>query len=226
MKCKNGFTLAEVLITLGVIGIVAALTMPTLITKHQKNVAINQLKKAQNTLERAVNLSYAHNGTADEWNWTLETNDFVKLYLLPYIKIAEDCGISEEVTKCTIESKRYNGSNNGFIALMYYIVTSDGTKIGLRNDGGSIQYQFDTNGNKGPNTVGKDIFIGYYSFDENKRFIARLDGLHPWNPFGNDYETLKNNPLYGCNKTAMYAGSWCGGVIQYNNWQIPDDYPW
>ena len=33
---KKGFTLAEVLITLGIIGVVAAMTMPTLIQNHQK----------------------------------------------------------------------------------------------------------------------------------------------------------------------------------------------
>ncbi len=37
---KNGFTLAEVLITLGIIGIVAAMTMPALIANYQKKVLV------------------------------------------------------------------------------------------------------------------------------------------------------------------------------------------
>lgn len=40
-----GFTLAEVLITLGIIGVVAALTMPSLIAEHQKNKLLQELKK-------------------------------------------------------------------------------------------------------------------------------------------------------------------------------------
>ncbi len=44
-KIKAGFTLAEVLITLGIIGIVAAMTIPGLIAKHQKIVTATQLKK-------------------------------------------------------------------------------------------------------------------------------------------------------------------------------------
>ena len=43
---KKAFTLAEVLITLGVIGVVSAITMPTLIQNQQEKVLINQLKVA------------------------------------------------------------------------------------------------------------------------------------------------------------------------------------
>lgn len=41
----RGFTLAEVLITLGIIGVVAAMTLPTLISNYQKSVALNRLKQ-------------------------------------------------------------------------------------------------------------------------------------------------------------------------------------
>ena len=43
---NKGFTLAEVLITLGIIGVVAALTLPSLITNYQKKQIVAQLKKA------------------------------------------------------------------------------------------------------------------------------------------------------------------------------------
>ena len=43
---KCAFTLAEVLITLGIIGVVAAMTLPTLIQNHQKQTYVNGLKKA------------------------------------------------------------------------------------------------------------------------------------------------------------------------------------
>ena len=50
-KIKFAFTLAEVLITLGIIGVVAAITLPTLIKNYQKHVYVTQLKKVVNTLE-------------------------------------------------------------------------------------------------------------------------------------------------------------------------------
>ena len=43
---RIGFTLAEVLITLGIIGVVAAITLPALIQKQQEKILVNQLKKS------------------------------------------------------------------------------------------------------------------------------------------------------------------------------------
>ena len=52
---KKAFTLAEVLITLGIIGIIAALTLPALIQSYQKMVFRNQYKKMYATLSNAYN---------------------------------------------------------------------------------------------------------------------------------------------------------------------------
>ena len=52
MSNKNAFTLAEVLITLGIIGVVAALTLPSLIQNYQKQVWVNQLKKSYSTISQ------------------------------------------------------------------------------------------------------------------------------------------------------------------------------
>ena len=54
---RKGFTLAEVLITLGIIGVVAAMTMPVLISNYQKTVYSNQAKKTYSMLSQALTLS-------------------------------------------------------------------------------------------------------------------------------------------------------------------------
>ncbi len=54
---KKGFTLAEVLITLGIIGIVAAMTIPTLISKIQKQQIEAQLKENYSVIAQAMKLS-------------------------------------------------------------------------------------------------------------------------------------------------------------------------
>ena len=59
MKKFNGFTLAEVLITLGIIGVVAAITLPTLIKNYQKHVWVNQLKKSVSIVEQGFKLAMA-----------------------------------------------------------------------------------------------------------------------------------------------------------------------
>ncbi len=60
MKIK-AFTMAEVLITLGIIGIVAAMTMPVLIGKYQKHVTVTRLQKVYSVLSQAVNFAIKDN---------------------------------------------------------------------------------------------------------------------------------------------------------------------
>ena len=89
MKKLNGFTLAEVLITLGVIGVVSALTMPALIKKYQQHVTVTQLKKAYTELNQAVKFAEAEYGDMENWDWDLSSIDFFNKYLSHYIKIKE-----------------------------------------------------------------------------------------------------------------------------------------
>ena len=64
--CK-AFTLAEVLITLGVIGIVAGMTMPVLIQKHREQVTVNKLLKAYSTVSNAYQMAVQENGDIFYW---------------------------------------------------------------------------------------------------------------------------------------------------------------
>jgi prepilin-type N-terminal cleavage/methylation domain-containing protein len=59
---KPAFTLAEVLITLAIIGVVAALTIPTVVRNYQKQETITRLKKAYSALANTTNLAMAEYG--------------------------------------------------------------------------------------------------------------------------------------------------------------------
>ena len=77
-RSDGGFTLAEVLITLAIIGVVAALTMPALIQKHQEQVTVTKLKKFYSTFSQAYLMAVNDNGTFDTWGLgdsEAETND-------------------------------------------------------------------------------------------------------------------------------------------------------
>ena len=70
MKNNNkAFTLAEVLITLGIIGIIAAMTLPSLIQKQQKKMAANQLKVMYSKLYNAIKMAEMHEGEAKYWQY-------------------------------------------------------------------------------------------------------------------------------------------------------------
>ena len=64
MKKSLGFTLAEVLITLGIIGVVAAMTMPTLMNSTQGAQYKAAYKKALSAISQAVTLNVA----LDDWD--------------------------------------------------------------------------------------------------------------------------------------------------------------
>ena len=68
-KKKAAFTLAEVLITLGIIGIVAAMTLPTLIADYQKKVLETQYKKGVAVLSNGIQMIMAKNETPGDLQW-------------------------------------------------------------------------------------------------------------------------------------------------------------
>ena len=66
-KCCCAFTLAEVLITLGIIGVVAALTMPSLIADHREKETVAKLKKVYSTLDNAYMLARNEHCETADW---------------------------------------------------------------------------------------------------------------------------------------------------------------
>ena len=91
--CKRlGFTLAEVLITLGIIGVVAAITIPGLVTSYQKIMAVNRLKHTYAILSQAIQLQKAETGMDIlEFDTLLEPKEFMKKYINPYLKVIGEC---------------------------------------------------------------------------------------------------------------------------------------
>ena len=97
---KKGFTLAEVLITLAVIGIVAAMTIPTVMNKYNQILAETRLKLFYSTMNNAIALSEIANGYKTTWHFDQYSpcisNAYSKdcivplfeKYFEPYLKIA------------------------------------------------------------------------------------------------------------------------------------------
>ncbi len=187
---SKGFTLAEVLITLGIIGVVAAMTMPVLINKYQEQVTVNKVKKFYSMINQALLMSIKDNGYVDEWQYSNVT-EFAD-YLKPYLKIIKDCGtepksgcISEDVYK-GIKGNDYYAYDLDENGIYYKIALADGSTFWLKNDnadntcnhggggwtdGVCMGLWYDTNGKQGPNTYGKDLF----------KFHIMKSSVLPWN---------------------------------------------
>ena len=94
---KQAFTLAEVLITLAIIGVVAALTLPTLITKVNEKVDQNQIKVTRAKLFQGIKMLDLHGGVNNTYSSTAE---FVE-ELSKYMKITKICdGSTTSFSEC------------------------------------------------------------------------------------------------------------------------------
>ena len=104
---RAAFTLAEVLITLGIIGIVAAMTIPTLISNYNKRQTVTKLKQTYSILSQALTMAQVKEGDTSTWDvggiYGTSTDDpnfssreatekFVSKYLIPYVKVSKDYG--------------------------------------------------------------------------------------------------------------------------------------
>ena len=225
---RCAFTLAEVLITLGIIGVVAAITMPNLIKKYQQTVAINQLKKVYTELNQAIKYSEAEFGEIENWDFNSNMNsiDFFNKYFSRYIKVKHD----EIGTKTTyyrlsgdIENN-YRPINNK----SYNITTNTGYKIMMSNSkvGNSLGFCIDINGDKKPNVFGKDVFV--FFFRKSSKTILPF----AWDDSNDNIITNRNilkkgnGTAYKCHCDKSGRGMWCAALIIQDGWKFEKDYPW
>lgn len=236
---QKAFTLAEVLITLGIIGVVAAMTLPALINGYQKKQMVTQLKKAYSNLYNAVKLSEVKNGSVDYWNYQLSAKDFYEKYLKDYMALS-----TKKVSTSNITYKYLNGSNCTEILCTgnsYIVTLSDGSLIIVSNASGGLwsngkTVSVDINGYKKPNTVGKDLFsyvirtkyglspLGYKEFGSEASENAESNGA--LNQIFGEYDraVLTSGRNYACNREKR--GFWCSALILMDGWEIKEDYPW
>jgi len=90
INSKKTFTLAEVLITLGVVGVVAALTIPTLVTTINDKVSARQIEVAQKRLAESLRLYNTQEGAFNGKTYE-STYDFLNNGLSKYFKMTSIC---------------------------------------------------------------------------------------------------------------------------------------
>lgn len=164
---KFGFTLAEVLITLGIIGVVSALTMPNLIANYQKKVWVTQLKKDVNFLANNIKLLFA-NESVDNLcdtdiaecpsNWSENVFIYGDKYG-QYFKLSE----APSNSLFTQTAKELQGEHEWLKTFNL----NDGSCIATASSYGgswiaSLGFFIDINCDKNPNKWGRDRFLIQY----------------------------------------------------------------
>ncbi len=219
---KVAFTLAEVLITLGIIGVVAAMILPTLILNH-RNKALNVgLKKAYSTISQALTLYENDNGiklAPPVESLTL------KPILMKYIK-AKDCGYgTTDWEKACVPNMNYvtdpdkknvyrNFNNKNKVRYTYFddgqFIINDTMFVMLENatmanGGGILMITVDVNGfNNKPNRLGQDLFM-FQIVNDGRLLPMGAEGTVFYSE-NDDYCSLTSSDSYngaGCTVKAL-----------------------
>ena len=224
---KLGFTLAEVLITLGIIGIIAALTLPAILAKTEKLETIARLKKAYSVLSQGIKQSEIDNGDISTWpigEQISDMNEYFNKYWKPYYKGPKIC---QKATDCGYVSN-YPWNNLSGNRLEWQLLSGNSRILFILADGtfifsprntyleGDDLYQtalffyVDINGPKKPNVLGKDVFI--FTLKDGKM-------LRPYH-YDVEYKDID------CSLSSHENYNDCAAKIIADGWQIKDDYPW
>ena len=212
-----GFTLSEVLITLVIIGIVAALSVPVINSTQDLTERVSRINNAYAVLSSAVDTANGYDA-GFAYGTIQDTADGSKkwfnTFLKPYIHTTKICynssgcwNSSGKVLAYGSKEKVYPQSNNekGMGTNCTSAILSDGTFISVNigtngnvtkltgyprptNSKKPVYIYFDVNGDRGPNMMGEDVFMLY------------------WNP--DTYELL---PAYGSSSSTDIDNA-CGGA--------------
>ena len=198
LLCKAlAFTLAEILIVMGIIGVVSALTIPNLNSSTADKEKVAKVKKIYQNLEEAQERAVATYGPMKTWfvsdtSKKVATNKYADR-IMEFMKVSKDC--KQSVSGC-FQNKNYKDSDNtdhgggpnvwpddrkfnladgASISLSIEPVganackrADDGTKFGESNRCGSLSVDID-GGLKGKNAYGIDLF----------QFVITTDGILP-----------------------------------------------
>ena len=173
LKKRAAFTLAEVLITLGIIGVVAAMTMPVIIQNARGKVLQTQLKKAYSILSQATQqFINDEQQIPNPQNCSNPESDFLKP-LSKYFNGGTYCSkseCSEIFNKIITTYKNYpknnviNGTGSFENCLDDGFITTNDSMLIIFDKGTCVSDRFlftvDINGiNKNPNALGHDFFV-------------------------------------------------------------------
>ncbi len=221
---KKAFTLAEVLIALTIIGVVAALSIPTLLSSSNATADVTKLQKVYSALDTAVSLYKAENVSLENL-FTASGDDASDVLTLnglaPYLNVIKNCGSG---TGCLYTSPVLflgSGSYESNLEVNWTnkyakAILADGTIITVDGYSGKCTQDYgdgpldsnvcgiidvDLNGAKGPNQIGRDYFV----------FWIAPTGVYPIGGH-NDGQTCNLNSTtqetsYGCTAKVLTEGA-------------------
>lgn len=225
---NKSFTVAEILITLCILGIAVAMTLPALIQSNNNKVVEARLKKFYSAINQAILM--AENDYGDKKYW--------------YRNVA-NTSQKDENGNFVEGSNEFKNWFNTYLAPYLNIIETEtldnGTYIVYFSDGGALQASSSTTRDwwfypgkpkkcikkyNHMSRIGVCMFLfNFYPLEDGNEWQYHYNkGMEPYKyEWGGNIEELYNKNTWGCNKTGKRY--YCTAVIQMNNWSIPKNYP-
>ncbi len=237
-----GFSLAELLIALAIVGIIAAVTIPGVVTNYNQKAMLTQLQKNYVELQETLLMLKTENyhkgleGSILNNKGSKSVEETAGKFLKDYYKITQDCNTDTQpcfaeqyadinsvtYTDFSCEGYSVNVASGAaiciipaeiFSAISIDTSTLEPSKVDVKNP--AVVY-IDVNGTKEPNIGGRDMFTfniyNDYSIDEVD--VNKSDSESSTSP-----EDERNN-LYNSNCLTSNVGKGCFGKILNDNWQV------
>ena len=234
---KRAFTLAEVLVTLGIIGVVSAMTVPTLMQNYQRKSYVTQLHKVYNEIQQA-SLQYMTDKNAINLREAGLTSRAAMLeFLNKYFKVVQICEDGDVRTPCFADEYRnINGDSivknltgwgaaacvtiaSGATIMIDYPSMYSSTVDGIKSYNGSML--IDINGRTGPNIAGRDLFYAKFYDDGSIDVAGATPECKKMGVCGGSSLTDIREELFNtqCESSSDY-GTGCFGKILNDNWEM------
>ncbi len=215
MVMKKAFTLAEVLLTLGIIGIVAAMILPGIIQDYREKETVTRVKKFYSVFSQAYTQAVLENGTIDTWGLTdaelyededgnsIHTQESIENYdkffdvIEPYLKNITRTQLNDDSDKRTRGYVMPDGNSIIAMWLKPSNCTSDDSYCG--------DFYLSTDGK-------------YFSNNKeklNQQTFAFIIRKHRIDPLGTDNNTFKNYCLNGKNRSRCTGWVIVNGNMDY-----------
>ncbi|MCD8024809.1 MAG: type II secretion system protein [Candidatus Gastranaerophilales bacterium] len=220
---KKGFTLAEALITLTIVGVVAAMTIPSVLNHYKKTEVSSKLKKFYSEMTQAIILSELDNGPSEQWQETSGTRDddgvllgsvnreaaleYFEKYLAPYLRYTK----IDEADLDNMGDSRY--------AVCYL---DNGTLIYI-TFANCVDFIADINGLDSPNETGRDRF-DFLICPERYRSTYCIENQKLCTYGSNPSKVSSRSQIL--NYCAKSSPLFCSWLIYTDSWEIKNDYPY
>lgn len=210
---KFAFTLTEIMVAVGIIGVISAMTVPTLVNNYQKNAYVVQLRKIINDIITAGDLYITENGKQDLSQAIFKVNsppeEEIDKFVNSKLKVIKTCNsnetgcfASEKYTSIDREHKvditdYFNGQLKQYVLANSAAIYIEPAFISGQDIKMKLKIIIDTNGVDGPNIGGRDTFVMY---------------LNP------DLTFVDTGDLYYCSDSSI--GKNCLNTLMQDGWKM------